>query len=48
VIASVASTRKFDEFGDWHFSRLPIEGLRHLLRRDLTDFTDRYRYKPNR
>jgi glycosyltransferase involved in cell wall biosynthesis len=44
----VASMRKFDEFGDWHFFRLGIEAMRHLLRRDLTGFTDRYWYKPNR
>jgi glycosyltransferase involved in cell wall biosynthesis len=44
----VASTRKFDEFGDWHFFSVAIEALRHLMRRDLTRFTDRYWYKPNR
>lgn len=44
----VASTRKFDEFGDWHFFLVAIEGLRHLMRRDLTRLTDRYWYKPNR
>ena len=45
---AVASTRKFDEFGDWHFFSVAMEGLRHLTRRDLTRFTDRYWYKPNR
>ncbi len=44
----VASTRKFDEFGDWHFFRMAIEASRHLMRRDLTRFTDKYWYKPNR
>jgi glycosyltransferase involved in cell wall biosynthesis len=44
----VASTRKFDEFGDWHFFSVAIEALRHLMRRDLTRFTDKYWYKPNR
>jgi glycosyltransferase involved in cell wall biosynthesis len=44
----VASTRKFDEFGDWHFFSVAIEALRHLMRRDLTHFTARYWYKPNR
>ena len=44
----VASTRKFDEFGDWHFFSVAIEGLRHLMRRDLTRFTASYWYKPNR
>ena len=45
---AVASTRKFDEFGDWHFFSVAVEGLRHLMRRDRTRFTDRYWYKPNR
>jgi len=44
----VASTRKFDEFGDWHFFSVAIEALRHLMRRDLTRFTGSYWYKPNR
>ncbi|TMI02710.1 MAG: glycosyltransferase [Betaproteobacteria bacterium] len=30
----VASTRKFDEFGDWHFFSVAIEALRYLMRRD--------------
>jgi glycosyltransferase involved in cell wall biosynthesis len=45
---AIASTRKFDEFGDWHYFPLMIEGLRHLRRRGGTDLTDRYWYKPNR
>ena len=44
----VASTRKFDEFGDWHFFSVAIEALRYLMRRDLTRFTASYWYKPNR
>jgi glycosyltransferase involved in cell wall biosynthesis len=44
----IASTRKFDEFGEWHFFPLMIEGMRHLLKRDITGFTDKYWYKPNR
>jgi len=44
----IASTRKFDEFGDWHFFSVAIEALRHLMRRDLTRFTASYWYKPNR
>ena len=44
----VASTRKFDEFGDWHFFSVAIEALRYLMRRDLTLFTASYWYKPNR
>jgi len=45
---AIASTRKFDEFGDWHYFPLMIEGLRHLLRRGDGDLTDRYWYKPKR
>ena len=45
---AVASTRKFDEFGDWHFFSVALEGLLHLMRRDLTAFTNAYWYKPNR
>jgi glycosyltransferase involved in cell wall biosynthesis len=44
----IASTRKFDQFGDWHYFPLMLEGVRHLLRRDMTGFTDRYWYKPGR
>ena len=45
---AVASTRKFDEFGDWHFFSIGVAGVRHLLTRDVADFADRYWYKPNR
>ena len=45
---AIASTRKFDEFGDWHYFPLIIEGLRHLLRGGDSDLTDRYWYKPKR
>jgi glycosyltransferase involved in cell wall biosynthesis len=45
---AIASTRKFDEFGDWHYFRVAPEGLRHLLGRGGTELTDRYWYKPNR
>jgi len=44
----IVSTRKFDEFGDWHYFPLIAEGLRHLLNRKPTEFTDRYWYKPKR
>lgn len=44
----IASTRKFDEFGDWHYFPLMFHGLRHLLKRGDTTFTDRYWYKPKR
>lgn len=45
---AIASARKFDEFGEWHYFPLMVEGVRHLLRRDLTSFTDNYWYKPKR
>jgi len=44
----IVSTRKFDEFGDWHTLALVGEGLRHLAGRKPTDFTDKYWYKPKR
>jgi hypothetical protein len=45
---AIASTRKFDEFGDWHFFTLAVEGVRHLRGRAPTEFTERYWYKPKR
>jgi glycosyltransferase involved in cell wall biosynthesis len=45
---AVASTRKFDEFGDWHYFPLAVEALRHLSGRKSTEFTERYWYKPKR
>ena len=45
---AISSTRKFDEFGDWHYFRLIVEGVRHLRRRGETEFTDKYWYKPKR
>ena len=45
---AVASTRKFDDFGDWHVFPLLATGLWHLLNRDVTRFADRYWYKPKR
>ena len=44
----IVSTRKFDEFGDWHYFPLIAEGLRHMLNRKPTAFTDKYWYKPKR
>jgi len=44
----IGSTRKFDEFGDWHYFGLMWQGARHLLRRGDHAFTDRYWYKPRR
>ena len=45
---AIASTRKFDEFGDWHFLAFMITGLRHLRKHDLSGFADKYWYKPSR
>ncbi|HZW74053.1 MAG TPA: glycosyltransferase [Caldimonas sp.] len=45
---AVASTRKFDEFGDWHFFPFLVAGSRMLINRDITAFADKYWYKPNR
>jgi glycosyltransferase involved in cell wall biosynthesis len=44
----IVSTRKFDEFGDWHYWALLTEGIRHLMRGKPTAFTDEYWYKPRR
>lgn len=44
----IASTRKFDEFGDWHFFPLLVEVSRRLLKGDISGFADKYWYKPNR
>lgn len=41
---AIASTRKFDEFGDWHYFRFAGEYLRHGKAR----FADKYWYKPKR
>ncbi len=45
---AIASTRKFDEFGDWHYFPLFFEGVRHLRGKTPTQFTERYWYKPKR
>jgi len=45
---ALGSTRKFDEFGDWHCFRLIKEGLPMLWHRDGTAFSERYWYKPTR
>jgi glycosyltransferase involved in cell wall biosynthesis len=44
----IASTRKFDEFGDWHFFTVLVAGIKYLWTRDVTGFVDRYWYKPRR
>jgi len=45
---AIASTRKFDEFGDWHYFRLMAQGLRLLRKGGSSEFADRYWYKPKR
>lgn len=48
-IKVVASARKFDKFGDWHFlTVMPGAALQVLRSRDNTEFADRYWYKPDR
>ena len=45
----IASLRKFDEFGDWHFFPLLVAASRMLLKGgDITVFAEKYWYKPNR
>ncbi|MGH9317312.1 MAG: glycosyltransferase [Thermoanaerobaculia bacterium] len=47
---ALASLRKFDEFGDWHYvTMMPKLALHLLLRRGtFDDFADLYWYRPNR
>ena len=45
----IASTRKFDTHGDWHYITLMVKGPWYLLDRRMRDaFADRYWYKPER
>ena len=45
----VASTRKFDQFGDWHYLSILWKGLWYLLNRRARDaFADQYWYKSGR
>jgi glycosyltransferase involved in cell wall biosynthesis len=45
----IASTRKFDQFGDWHYLTLMVKGPWYLLsRRDRDAFADGYWYKSGR
>ena len=44
----IASTRKFDEFGDWHFFIVLVAGIKYLWTRNMSGFVDRYWYKPRR
>jgi hypothetical protein len=41
---AIASTRKFDEFGEWHYFRFAAEYLRY----GKAKFADKYWYKPKR
>ena len=46
---AIASTRKFDEHGDWHYFGLMWRGLTHYLGvGNMDELTERYWYKPNR
>jgi glycosyltransferase involved in cell wall biosynthesis len=45
----IASTRKFDTFGDWHYISLIVKAPWYLVNRRMRDtFADRYWYKPER
>jgi hypothetical protein len=45
----IASMRKFDQFGDWHYITLLVKGPWYLLSRRRTEvFADRYWYKSGR
>ena len=45
----IASTRKFDQFGDWHYLTLFLKGPWYLLSRRTRDaFADRYWYQSGR
>jgi glycosyltransferase involved in cell wall biosynthesis len=46
---AVWSTRKFDDYGDWHYFGLLVRGFAHVLGLGNMDaLTERYWYKPNR
>ena len=46
---AIASTRKFDQFGDWHYIPLMVKVPWYLLNRRKRDtFADQYWYKPGR
>ena len=45
----IASTRKFDQFGDWHYLTLLVKGPWYLISRRRRDaFADQYWYKSGR
>ena len=45
---AIASTRKFDEFGDWHYFPIMARGIGFLLNRGDPELIERYWYKPRR
>jgi len=46
---AIASTRKFDQFGDWHYMSILWKGLWYLLNRRARDeFAEQYWYKSGR
>jgi glycosyltransferase involved in cell wall biosynthesis len=47
-VKAIASTRKFDEFGDWHHFTVLWHGMRHLVGRGDPAFASRYWYRPRR
>ena len=49
AVKVIASTRKFDQFGDWHYLTLMVKGPWYLIsRRGRDAFADGYWYKPGR
>ena len=49
AVKAIASTRKFDQFGDWHYLSIVWKGLWYLLNRRARDaFADQYWYKSGR
>jgi glycosyltransferase involved in cell wall biosynthesis len=45
----IASTRKFDRFGDWHYLALIVKGPWYLVSgRRRAEFADEYWYRPDR
>ena len=49
-VKAIASLRKFDEHGDWHYVTMPFKIVFQLLtrRKRFHDFIDAYWYHPNR
>lgn len=45
---AIASNRKFDEFGQWHYFTMCWQALAGSMGRRSNDWTNRYWYKPNR